>query len=59
MYYLTYNLMKVNRTHMQILDVAIFYRISPDVCNSSIAPSFDNLFCECTLMFNYDWNFLK
>ena len=24
MYYLTYNLMKVNRTHMQILDVAIF-----------------------------------
>ena len=26
MYYLTYNLMKVNRTHMQILDVAIFLR---------------------------------
>lgn len=22
-------------------------------------PSFGNLFCECTLMFNYGWNFIK
>ena len=31
-------LVKVNRTHMWILDVAIFDCISPDVCDPSIVP---------------------
>ena len=55
----TLTLVEVNRTHMWILDVAIFHCISPDVCDPPIAPFLWNFFREHALVFNYSRNFVK
>ena len=55
----TLTLVEVNRTHMWILNVAIFHCISPDVCDPSIVPFLRNFFREHALVFNYSRNFSK